>query len=519
MKAFLLRFGAMVSFVLSGFDRLRFCGESRLLNHSMGVQSYLYQQRILFKHFPDHAEALTRTLCRETDDRARRDGVPLAHLNSPDTDKEAVALDLARRHSRTVGRIALLTCVESCLTYRLRTNARGLIEPRKEKAKCKHYYHYFLHDQLGLCYVRVQSWFPFSVRVGLNGRQWLYRQLEQRGQRFERRHNLLLAVDDPAVAQNLLDQQRRTDWPQLLGDLVQPLQPLWSYLHEAVRTPYYWMTEQSEWATDVIFHKAADLAAWYPRWIRHGIETLQCRDVLRYLGKKVPDHSYGRCTGEVKMDLRTRVEGTRLKFWYDTNSVKLYDKEAQALRIETTINQPKGFTVYRAKEGEAESGPKSWQQLRKGVADLDRRADVSHAANNRLAESLASVAQPDTLGDLLKPLGQPVIANGRRKARALNPLTGNDGVLLRAVGCGDFLLKGFRNGDLRVALNGATADAAERRRQSAAVTRQLALLRAHGVIVKVATTHRYQLSASGRRIVTALLAAHASNVTRLAESA
>lgn len=519
MKAFLLRFGAMVHFVLSGFDRLRFCGDSRLLNHALGVQSYLHQQRILFKHFPDHAEALTRTLCRQTEDRARHDGVPLRHLNSPDTDKEAVALDLARQSRRTVGRIALLTCVESCLTYRLRTNARGLIEPRKEKAKCKHYYHYFLHEQFGLCYVRVQSWFPFSVRVGLNGRQWLYRQLEHRGRRFQRRNNLLVAVDDPAVAQDLLDQQRQADWPQLLGDLVQPLQPLWSYLHETVRTPYYWMTEQSEWATDVIFRSAADLATWYPRWVRHGIETLQCRDVLRYLGKKVPDHSYGRCTGEVKMDLRTRVEGTRLKFWYDTNSVKIYDKEAQALRIETTINQPKGFMVYRAKEGEAESGPKSWQQLRKGVADLDRRAEVSHAANHRLAESLASVAHPDTLGELLKPLGQPVMEKGRRTARALNPLTGQDGDWLRLVGRGDFLLKGFRNGDLRVAWYGEASDAAERRRQSAAVTRRLALLRAHGVIVKVTKTHRYHLSASGRRIVTALLTANASNVNQLVASA
>jgi len=298
MKSFLLRFRGLIHFVLSGFDRLRFCGESRLLNHGLGVQSYLHQQRILFKAFPEHAEALTRTLCRQTEQCAHRAEVPLVHLNSPDTDKEAVALKLARDHARRVGCIALLTCVESCLTYRLRRNAAGLVEPRKEKAKCKHYYHYFLHEQWGLCYVRVQSWFPFSVRVGLNGRQWLYRQLEQRGIGFAHRNNLLLAVDDPAAAQGLLDQQRQTDWPQLLSDLVRPLQPLWSYLHERVHTPYYWMTEQSEWATDFLFRSSADLATWYPRWLRHGIEVLQCHDVLRYLGKNVPDHSYGSCSGK-----------------------------------------------------------------------------------------------------------------------------------------------------------------------------------------------------------------------------
>jgi len=519
VRSFLARFGALIHFVLSGFDRLRFCGESRLLNHAAGVQSYLHQQRILFKQYPNHALDLTQSLRRQTERLAEAEGVPLLHLNSPDTDKEAVALRLAEQHQRRSGRLALLSCVESCLTYRLRKNADGLVELRKERAKCLHYYHYFRHPQFGLCYVRLQSWFPFSVRVGLNGRQWLYRQLEQRGVPFQCRRNLLVAVDDPALAQALLDEQRHLDWPAALSELVQPLQPLWTYLHEQVHTPYYWMTEQSEWATDFVFRSAQDLALWYPRWLRHGLETLQCQDVLRYLGKKVPAHGYGGCTGEVKIDLRDRVEGTRLKFWYDTNSIKIYDKEQLALRVETTINQPKGFQVWRTKEGAEEGAAKSWQQLRKGVADLDRRAEVSASANQRLAESLATVAAPQTLGELLQPLGRPVLQDGRRRARALNPLTGADGTLIRALARGDFLVKGLRNADLRVELYGQAVEEPEHRRQSARVTRLLALLRAHGLIVKVTKSHRYHLSAAGRRIATALAAAHASAVAHLTASA
>jgi hypothetical protein len=415
--------------------------------------------------------------------------------------------------------VAVISAVESCLTYRLRKNARGMVKPVKEPAKCVHYYHYFLHQDFGLCYVRVQSWFPFQVRVGINGREWLYRQLEQRGVRFEKRHNLLLAVDDPQLAQQLLDDQRYGDWPNLLSKLVRPVQPLWSYLHDTVRCPYYWMTEQSEWATDFVFQSPEVLAPWYARFIQHGIGTLQCKDVMRYLGKKVPVQGYGQCNGEVKMDLRDRPEGTRLKFWYETNSIKIYDKEAHAFRIETTINQPQGFKTYRAKEDAPEDAAKSWRPLRKGVVDMPRRAEVSEAANHRLAESLATVAEPTTLGQLLKPLGQPVLENGRRKARALNPLTGADGTLLRTLGQGDYLLKGFRNRDLRLALHGDTTDADLRRRQSSAITRRLALLRAHGLIVKVPKSHRYHLSAAGRRIVTCLLAAQNSDVNRLANCA
>ena len=63
------------------------------------------------------------------------------------------------------------------------------------------------------------------------------------------------------------------------------------------------------------------------------------------------------------------------------------------------------------------------------------------------------------------------------------------------------------------------ANKIEERRQAAAITRKLAILRAHGLIVKVQKTHRYQLSASGKRIITALSAAYTANIDLLALAA
>jgi hypothetical protein len=520
MRSFLSRFQSLVLFVLTGFDRLRFCGESRLLNHAGGVNSYLYQLKLRRNDFPKHCEKLTAILREDSKRQAADEGVPIQFVSSPKIDKDALARQLAQTHGRTSGRIALLTCQESALTYRLRKNDQGLFEPRKETTRCSHLYHYFLHERFGLCYVRIQTWFPFTTRVGLNGRLWLARELEKRGVAFQRHRNLITAVKDPAQAQQLLDEQTRADWPQLLQELVQPIHPLWHFLHDEVHCPYYWMTEQSEWATDYVFRSPKALATWYPRWLRHGLETLQCEDVLRYLGKKVP----AQCTHEVKIDYRGRPEGTRLKFWYDGNSLKFYNKQdadelAIALRLENTFNNVRGFKVFRTKEGEDDSASKSWQQMRKGVADLGRRAGIGQAINNRLAASLATVADKTPLGQLLEPLGRPVFHAGKRIARALNPLTGTDGKLLRALADGAFLLHGFRNRDVRAALHGDSDDPVERRQQGAAITRLLALLRAHGLIVKVPKSHRYNLSAAGKRIVTALLAAHAADSARLTDAA
>jgi hypothetical protein len=81
-------------------------------------------------------------------------------------------------------------------------------------------------------------------------------------------------------------------------------------------------------------------------------------------------------------------------------------------------------------------------------------------------------------------------------------------------------LSGLRNRDLRSLLYRAkTTSKVQQRRQAAAITRPLALLRAHGLLRKVSATHRYQLSARGRRVVTALLAARNADVDQLTKIA
>jgi len=82
------------------------------------------------------------------------------------------------------------------------------------------------------------------------------------------------------------------------------------------------------------------------------------------------------------------------------------------------------------------------------------------------------------------------------------------------------LLNGFRNRDLRPILFGPQEPSVkEKRRQSARVSRQLRMLRAHGLILKVAHSHRYQLTARGRTILAALQAARQASPDQLAKLA
>ncbi len=187
------------------------------------------------------------------------------------------------------------------------------------------------------------------------------------------------------------------------------------------------------------------------------------------------------------------------------------------LRIETTLNCPRDFRVYRQAEGDPRSR-KAWRILRRSVADAHRRAEVCQAANERYLASLATAETRTPLGALTADLCRPARWKGQR-VRALNPLAPGDAALLAAVGRGEFLLNGFRNRDVRAHLFPAAADAATVRRQAAAVTGQLRLLRGHGLIRKVGRTHRYLLTAKGQRCVTAILAAQAADVAKLTHAA
>jgi hypothetical protein len=156
--------------------------------------------------------------------------------------------------------------------------------------------------------------------------------------------------------------------------------------------------------------------------------------------------------------------------------------------------------------------------LRKGVADLGRRAQVCQKANERYLEAMAAASQTAPLGQVAAGVCRPVKWKGRR-SRAINPLAAQDAALLEAVARGEFALAGFRNRDLRELLFGKASNTDDRRRQSAAVTRKLRLLRAHGLVKKLPRTHRYQLTTKGRPIITALLAARQADTQMLTRAA
>jgi hypothetical protein len=521
VEQFLSKHAGAVIGVLSGFDRLVFRGTLRMLAHRAGMVAYLWAARVLLKDFAGHAEALTRQLKEASEALAQRTNRPIRYLPSSASSKEDIARQIARADGITEGLICILTAVEPCLSYEIvrdRDSKRLELAPRHRK--CLHLYHYHMHPTFGFMHARIQTWFPFSIQICLNGREWLARQMDAAGIGYRQRENCFTWLEDPKSAQRLMDRQVRAAWPELLDTIARGLNPQHEAMFQAHPIEYYWTTHQSEWATDILFRDSRSLARLYPRLIHHGLTTFFAPDVMRFLGRNIPStgNISPRLQGEVVTDMKARPEGVRIKHRLKQNSIKMYDKQGSVLRIETTINDPADFKQYRTPEGKPDAAM-GWHCMRKGIADLHRRAEVSQAANDRYLCALASVEDSRSVGELAAKLCQPVKRNGRR-ARPLNPYNPDDAMLLDTVSRGELTINGFRNRDLRLRLfDDDRASKQEQRRHAAAVTRKLALLQAHRLIRKVPGTHRYHLSRQGRIIVTALITARNANANVLTKLA
>ena len=521
MNEFIAKYQQHLSGVLCGFDRLVFHGNLRALCGKPGMESYLATNRVLYKDFGKHVEQISQQLKEASIVRAQREGRPIQYVASSSTSKEELARQMAKEQQITQGLVCVLTSVEPCFTFDIyRNRDQRRLELIQRERKCLHLYQYWMHPVLGFLHARIQTWFPFRIQICINGREWLARQMDHARMQYLRQDNCFPWVEDFPRAQRLLDRQQKAAWPKLLNGLARELNPVHSRMLGRFHVDYYWSVFQSEWAIDVVFRDADLLRRLYPKIVHHAMTTLSCQDVLRYLGRFVPASGAAprRFSGEVLSDLKQRAEGIRVKHGVNRNTVKAYDKAFTArgsvLRFETTIHNGEDFRVYRPKEGDPD-GPRSWRVMRRGIADLHRRTEVSHKAAERYMNALASVDDSTTVEELTRRLEQPVCWKGKR-VRGLRVFDSGDRQLLEAVNRGEFTINGLRNRDLqRLTFATPPASDQERRRRSAWASRKLRLLRAHGLLQKVPGTHRYHVTKTGRRVITAILTAARATVAQL----
>jgi len=481
--------------VLSCFDRVIFRGHLPL-SYPKGLSGFLFQQKVQLKDFKTYAPQIADRVRDHVKKVVQDAGAPFRHLPSKEP-MEAQARELAAKNKITEGIVCGFSQLETCRTFRFEYTKTGPTL-RPDFRKCSVLYVFLMHAVLGLIHVKIQTWFPLTMQVYANGHDYLAKKLDEQGVKYGMYDNAFTWIDDLEAAQKHADKFARLNWPKLLGELARQFNPLLK--KELGTAEYYWVLDQSEYATDVMFKDASSLSGLYKRMVEHARVCVSADDVLKFLGRK-PNANF-KC--EVQSHVGRRVEGVRVVHRMKSNKVKMYDKGGLVLRIETTINNPREFQVRRKQEGSKEL---TWQPLLKGVAWMWRYADVSGSANRRYLEAMAVVDDDSQARQLLDRATKPAKLAGRCK-RALQPLSSADQELFLVVMRGEHRLRGFRNRDLAEKLYPKpTKDREERRRRCGRVTRVIQLLRSHGLVAKIPRTRRYRITQGGEILMSAAIKA------------
>lgn len=482
------RFAKQISGVLSCQDRVVIQGTLPTACYADGMTRFLSARKIRIFDYAQFTKPLKDALHENAERLAAEAGVEIEFVRKLKSfRKEDRIREILETRGEHPGLVHVFSAMERCTSYQPwhdKQTGRTFLKP--DGGKCLHYYFYFIDEELGLCYLRVPTWCPFRLQFYFNGHNWLARQLDKQGIGYTLLDNAFLAIDDWDKAQQLADRFDVRKLHRRLDRYAARFCPVEKTFGEQ----YHWSLMQAEYATDLVFHRAGDLAPLYEEISRTAIHAVKAEQVATFLGKKL----HGNYEDEMGTHFHTRIEGTCINHHAGKKAgIKMYDKFGRVLRIETTVNDVGFFRHYRQVEHRDGTSSRKQAPVRKTIYSLPVLAELSRAANRRYLEFVSTLEDPGRGLKKMRRIARPVREAGRNYP-GFNPLASDDQQLFQALARGEHHISGFTNRSLRTVLVQKT---------SSQISRLLKRLRMHGLIKKIGRTYKYYLTKLGQAAIIA----------------
>lgn len=349
---------------------------------------------------------------------------------------------------------------------------------------CNQYYFYLLDADFGPLFIKFSSYFPYTARVCLNGHEYAKRQLEQAGIDYEALDNGILSCADPQRVQHILDALDEARIETVVRKWFARLPHPFAPEDRAAGFRYELSILQAEFARTQVFDRPLSGRHLFEEVIRENIDLGRPENVSLIFNRRITKRTPGR--------FRTRVitHGVipSLHISYKSAKIKQYFKEDRALRTETTINNTRDFALGRR------------------LNNLPALRAIGFAANRRVVD-VEKISQDCQLGeDTFERVNRPRVVDGQR-ASALGFGDPRAMALMQALCLFVLLPQGFRNATLRPHVAQLMGEPLEHYTPGR-MTYDLRRLRLHGIIERVPSTHRYQVTAEGVRICLFLTKVH-----------
>lgn len=485
MKLLTERYSEKISGVLSCYDRIVVTGTLPVLSNAKHLTAYLFQNNIRIFDYAKFAEPYRDQLKQNAQQIAEAAGLEIEYIRSSGIRKEAVIESILKKRGTHPGLVHIISAMEGCTTYKPwhdKVSHKTFL--KYDQGKCLTYYFYFIDEVLGLCYVRVPTWLPFKLQIFFNGHAWLASELAKKNIGHQMMDNAFISIDDWGKAQKMSDHLSIKNLHKRLNAFSEKYCPV----HKVFKQHYHWSIMQCEYSTDIVFKKQEDLKPLYEGLITKAIHSVKPENILTFLGKKM----HGKYEGEIGNHYHVRIEGSRIKHSMGKASIKMYDKFAHILRIETTVNDVTFFKHYREVIHRDGSSTQKEASMKKNIYSLKPLREIVAASNHRYVEFISAI-DDDTIGQKkLEKATEPKTVENRHY-KGLNFFSKADKKVVLALARGELNIYGFRCKDLARHLKDYSSDQ---------LSRLLKRLRVHGIVKKIGRSYKYYLTAFGKEIIT-----------------
>ncbi|MBU0561124.1 MAG: hypothetical protein KKG93_16330 [Bacteroidetes bacterium] len=492
----------------STFDRVIISGSIKPISYKEGLNTYLSAHHILLKDFTSYANKLSIQLKEQARLLSEKESVEYIYLNNSRIRKEELIRKKILKRGEHPGLVAILSCLELDNSFDIYRNKwTQKLELVSRKRKCLHIYYYFIDKKLGLCFFRIQTFFPFKVTIYFNGKEKLAREMSDANIDYQKEDNCFTWIDDLIKSQELSDDYDVPKLQSIFDRLAEKYVPILKELSEKWNLSYHWSIRQIEYAKDIMFKNQSKLDVIYEQLIKYSVLTASPEDVLSFLGKK----QKGQQGGKVETSRKKTYLGYRVKHKNGSTSIKIYNKAGSLLRIEVTFNNISELKVIREVHQKNGEVVKKLTNMKRSIYSIEHIIRFAKAAINRYTDFLSKMDNNDRGFKELRQLTERKTENGNNY-KGFNPLHKDDFLLFQELLNGGFIANGVTNKTFRVAIS-KSAD--KLNWNSSKVGRYFKRLRVFGLLRKVNNSYKYFLTEKGRMIL--ILSVKLRNLTAIPE--
>jgi hypothetical protein len=336
------------------------------------------------------------------------------------------------------------------------------------------YYFYVWDDDFGPTSVKVCAYFPYPVKIWINGHEWAKRQAAKAGIRFVELSNGFASCTDPAALQAICDRFG----PATIGVFAERW---WSRLPlpltDADRAAGYWWElsmRQVEVSRTLVFDAPRRARGFFEALVADNLDIGR-PEVIELIFRR--GQPRGRpAAGKFKTKIVTYGTEVNVNAFYRHSRIKQYLKDGRALRIETVVNDPADLGCLRR------------------LHNLDQLQSRARAVNRRLLDT-ERVGQGCLLASpAFERIAQPTLTEDGRRAPALRFGDPRVQALAGALCTTSLAVTGITNKSLRALMAGLLGGANYSMNQA---SYDLARLRLNGLITRIPRRNRYRLTSDG----------------------